>query len=394
MSASEVPLPVSMADVFTISGSNNAQDEQNKTSSSSSSSSSASARNTSSGPKSTIMGIPRWTLGILLLMVTVVMWTSSNFLASYIFADNTYSKPYFVTFANTAVFAFSLIPMLIKRLQDHQEGETLWLRFRAIWDDDDHRGKQNTRNSKNGVGHEDEDQDDDDVQSPLIGHASSDDSSSSSRPLSASQQLLVLDSTTHHNPQNDTNTPLPFRSILKLSIEFSTLWFAANYSAAACLEFTTVGSATILTSTSSIWTLIFGSLMGVESFSYRKLLGVLSSVTGIILISSVDLSGSTDQHRGNFPHKSIKELLIGDILALLSAVIYGFYTVLMKKRIGNESRVDVLLFFALVGLSNLLLLWPGFFVLHYTGVESWEWPPSGRVWIVIIPEKEAGLVDV
>ncbi len=36
----------------------------------------------SAGRIKKIWGIPRWTLGILLLLVTVVMWTSSNFLAS------------------------------------------------------------------------------------------------------------------------------------------------------------------------------------------------------------------------------------------------------------------------------------------------------------------------
>ncbi len=271
--------------------------------------------------------------------------------------------------------------MLLKRLQEDQRGETLWLRFRAAWDD---RGKSITRQTKMAVG-------DDDVQSPLIGHdthtdATSDDEDNElvqpQHTLSNSHSTSRLSSSTNNN--NHDNDPLPFREIVKLSIEFSSLWFAANYSAAACLEFTTVASATILTSTSSIWTLLFGSLMGVEIFSYKKLTGVLASVAGVILISSVDLSGTTDRHRGSFPHKTPRQLAIGDILALLSAVIYGFYTVLMKKRIGDESRVDVLLFFGLVGLSNLLLLWPGFFVLHYTGVETWEVPPSGRVWAVIL----------
>src|SRR4051812_28526666 len=49
---------------------------------------------------------------------------------------------------------------------------------------------------------------------------------------------------------------LSFRETAWLSLEFCMLWFLANYFASACLEYTSVGSATILTSTSSIWTLI------------------------------------------------------------------------------------------------------------------------------------------
>ena len=177
---------------------------------------------------------------------------------------------------------------------------------------------------------------------------------------------------------------ISFSETIKLSFEFCALWYAANYFAGACLEYTTVASATILSSTSSIWTLLFGSLAGVESFTFRKLIGVCASLAGIVLISSVDLSGSTDENRGSFPHKSTKQLAIGDSMAFFSAILYGFYTVLLKKRIGDESRVNVLLFFALVGFFNIVLIWPGFIILHFTGAERFAFPPSARVWIVVI----------
>lgn len=38
--------------------------------------------------------------------------------AKTIFADNTYSKPYFVTYVNTSFFAISLIPIVLKILYD------------------------------------------------------------------------------------------------------------------------------------------------------------------------------------------------------------------------------------------------------------------------------------
>ena len=183
----------------------------------------------------------------------------------------------------------------------------------------------------------------------------------------------------------DPDGPLSFRDTVKISLEFSLLWFSANYLVAACLEHTSVASSTILTSMSSIWTLIFGALMRVEKFSTRKLLGVLASFAGIILISTVDLSGKdNDKHRGDFPHKSQSQIAIGDAMAFGSAVMYGLYTIVMKKRIGNEDRVNMPLFFGLVGLFNVVFLWPGFFVLHFTGVEKFELPPSNKVWTVVL----------
>jgi solute carrier family 35 protein F5 len=184
-------------------------------------------------------------------------------------------------------------------------------------------------------------------------------------------------------PAKDDQLSVP--ETARLSLEFCVLWFIANYLVAACLEYTSVASSTILTSMSSIWTLIFGALLRVEAFSYKKLIGVLASLTGIILISLVDLSGKdNDEHRGNFPHKSQTEIAIGDAMAFGSAVMYGVYAIVMKKRIGNEDRVNMPLFFGLVGLFNCVLLWPGFFILHFTGVEKFQMPPTGTIWIIVL----------
>ena len=133
-----------------------------------------------------------------------------------------------------------------------------------------------------------------------------------------------------------------------------------------------------------IWTLLFGALISVENFTVKKLAGVLASLAGIVLISTVDLSADNDRNRGSFPHKSHAQIAVGDILALASAIFYGLYTVLMKKRIGDETRVNMPLFFGFVGLLNLLLLWPGFFILHYSGVEEFEVPPTRRIWAIIL----------
>lgn len=154
-----------------------------------------------------------------------------------------------------------------------------------------------------------------------------------------------------------------------LSLEFCMLWFSANYFASACLEYTSVASVTILTSTSSVWTLVFCALLRVDPFSMRKLIGVMASLLGVVLISTVDLTGKSDENRGSFPHKTTGQIAVGDSMALLSAVIYGMYITVMKRRVGNEEKVDMRLFFGLVGVFNLALLWPLFFILHWTNIE-------------------------
>jgi solute carrier family 35 protein F5 len=133
--------------------------------------------------------------------------------------------------------------------------------------------------------------------------------------------------------------------------------------------------------------------MRVERFTLLKFLGVLASLGGVALISMVDVSGDTDENRGSFPHKTPKELAIGDVMAFVSAVLYGFYTVFMKARIGDETRVNMPLFFGLVGLANVLLLWPGFIILHLTGVEPFQLPPTSRILNIVLINSASSLVS-
>jgi len=74
---------------------------------------------------------------------------------------------------------------------------------------------------------------------------------------------------------------------------------------------------------------------------------------------------------------------LGAIFALLSALFYSLYLVLLRRRVDHEDKLDIPLFFGFVGAFNLVLLWPGFFVLHYTGIETFEWP-SRRQWTFLL----------
>ncbi|KAF7720295.1 Uncharacterized protein PECH_003414 [Penicillium ucsense] len=322
-----------------------------------------------SGPQ--VLGVGRRTLGMALLLLVVVLWTASNFMGSTIFADNTYPKPFFVTYINTSLFTLPFFSAIISRTWGLWRSNQLSQvdSFQSLlqhWD---------TYTSK----HEERDI----LRSPCFDDEQEDRDSSYMRP----------------KMQGD-GAKLGLRATAKLSLEFCLLWVCANYFAMACLQYTTVGSTTILTSTSGVWTLIFGAMIGVERFTLRKLLGVIASLVGIILISRVDLS-STDAGDATsvtgggstFPHKTPTEIAIGDAMAAFSSVMYGIYTIVMKKQVGDESRVDMSMFFGMVGFFNLILLWPGFFILHWTGVEQFALPDTQRVWVIILVNSLSSLIS-
>lgn len=76
--------------------------------------------------------------------------------------------------------------------------------------------------------------------------------------------------------------------------------------------------------------------------------------------------------------------ILGDILALFSALFYAIYLIFLKVQIKDESRIDMQLFFGYVGLLNILLCWPVGLLLHWLGVESLEFPDTREIALAIL----------
>ncbi|EYE94059.1 putative integral membrane protein [Aspergillus ruber CBS 135680] len=325
-------------------------------------------------------GTARRSLGISLLLVVVVLWTASNFLASTIFADNTYSKPFFLTYLNTSCFILPLLGILLARifklwrLNKFSQITSLKSLLEHLDSGDPLQAdEQNQPILYHRAATGDGEEGDDDIRATDLG----------------TQREIVM--------EQYKSGKLGLRETAKLSLQFCILW--ANYFAMACLQHTTVGSTTILTSTSGVWTMVFGAALCVEKFTLRKFLGVIASLLGIILISRVDLSTSDapapddSGNNGSFPHKSSAEIALGDAMAAFSAIMYGVYTIVMKRQCGDESRVNMPLFFGLVGFFNMVFIWPGFIIMHFTGLEKFELPPTDRVWTILLVNSVSSLVS-
>ncbi|KAF9507773.1 hypothetical protein BS47DRAFT_1366447 [Hydnum rufescens UP504] len=160
--------------------------------------------------------------------------------------------------------------------------------------------------------------------------------------------------------------PLSTRETANLAILFCFLWFVANWSQNASLEHTSVASSTILASMSGFFTLLLGRVFHVEAFSFVRL--------GTVMTRGRPFSPEGGPSR---------RPLLGDILALLSAIFYAFYVILLKVRIQDESRVNMRLFFGFVGLFNVLCMWPIGFLLHWTKLEPFRLPSSKMQWVAI-----------
>ncbi|KAG9103270.1 hypothetical protein FRC06_011561 [Ceratobasidium sp. 370] len=286
----------------------------------------------------------QYVIGLVLLLVVVLEWTGSNFLTQDLF-EGGYNKPFFVTYMNTASFSVYLIPALVKYLGRKRFGEKYENEqgYQVLVDEDEEPQVDRGRTSPSPDGIE---------------------------------------------------LPLTTRETAKLAAIFCLFWFLANWTVNASLEFTSVASTTILASMSGFFTLLIGRFFQVESLSVEKIGAVIVSFVGCVLVSLADTSGKNPaQPPAEMPippGSSHPQAYLGkshdprDLLALGSALFYALYVVLLKVRIGDESRIDMQLFFGFVGTFNVLACWPIGVILHLAGVETFGLPNSRKAWYAVL----------
>lgn len=165
--------------------------------------------------------------------------------------------------------------------------------------------------------------------------------------------------------ESATDEPhLTWRETLKISAGFCPIWFIANYAFNVSLEYTSLSSNTILSTSSCFFALLLGSFWGIENFTLVKIIAIGICIGGVAVISISDASNLIPG----------KNPFVGNLLALISALMYGAYTVYLRVQIKHEKHVSMPMFFAFVGMINIMTLWPGLLLVHYIAVERFQWP--------------------
>ncbi|XP_049584894.1 solute carrier family 35 member F5 isoform X2 [Syngnathus scovelli] len=339
----------------------------------------------------------RMVLGVVILLLVDVIWVASSELTSYIFRRQEYNKPFFSTFVKTSMLVLYLLGFLLWRPWRQQCTGTLKRRQASRFGDTEAYFAPCANDTAVNDG----------LSEPLYVPVKFPDAPAdlsngsmetnrqsaackkqrvrfsdmtevrrlpSTQAVEAKMSRMSYPAAKDHEAALHAATKLSIRDVAKLSFFFCFVWFLANLSYQEALSDTQVAIVNILSSTSGLFTLILAAVFPSSSsdrFTLSKLLAVVLSVGGVVLVSLSALERPDDKGAA------------GSLWSLAGALFYAVYVVMIKRWADGEEKLDIPMFLGFVGLFNLLLLWPGFLLMHYAGLEAFEIP--GRlVWTYIL----------
>lgn len=110
----------------------------------------------------------------------------------------------------------------------------------------------------------------------------------------------------------------------------------------------------------TVFVFIFSILILKERLRLLKTISVIVCVVGVVLLAV----GSSDGN-STFPH-----VWLGYLLCFFSAALYALYEVLFAKYFGSQNLRSTFLFLFFTGIFVLFVLWPGFFIVYYSGLDT------------------------
>lgn len=315
-------------------------------------------------------------MGIALILCVTVIWVASSEWIQHIFGELDFEKPYFLTYFNTTGFCFWNLGYLISEKWSRVPHDERTLEQPIFIEDIDlvtespeemrereHNDarervlRKEARRNKFAIQR---------IQDFFMECNDDGEALDNFDECSSREQSDVEDG---QRVRVERVRLYSVRKIWRCAMLFCPLWFFANYLFNVSLSMTSVSSNTILSSTSSVWTLVLSYVALRQPISEGRILGVLLCVGGTIMVGVSDRNSGTG-----------KESLWGDLLALVSAVFYASYTTVLKWCLPEDERFSMGMVFGAVGVINFLFFWPGLLVVHALGWERLRFPSWGQFW--------------
>lgn len=286
-------------------------------------------------------------LGVIFLVIAIVSWLTGLELVNAVLKSDEYHKPIFLSFITGLCFLIYLLPEFFAGL--------FW--FLRICVSAFVKTKRSAQVQPSD--------------SPLLSYSDLD--------LDQSHDDGAIKD--GDNDAYDVAVPLTRREMLLLACQIAIIYFAYNIFVMAALQYTSASNQTILGSTTAMFTLFMGVLLGIDRFTSKKVICVGTSLVGVILISL-----GAKQAAGNNDSKfEPKNPALGNFFALLGAFSYGLYLIVMKVQCGMGNKTtDERKLFGWVGIFTFVLGLPVLVLVDALGIEEFALPKNNTAMTMIM----------
>jgi drug/metabolite transporter (DMT)-like permease len=130
------------------------------------------------------------------------------------------------------------------------------------------------------------------------------------------------------------------------------------------INFTFAANAAVMLGTIPVWIAVVGHFFFGERLTRIKLLGILFAFGGVALIMEGSEKGIT----------LASETIVGDLIILLSASVFGIYTLFSKKMLSRYTPIQFTTLMMLTGGTALIVAGlPWVVTLDYSGITLAGW---------------------
>ncbi|KAI1319923.1 hypothetical protein EDD11_002598 [Mortierella claussenii] len=167
------------------------------------------------------------------------------------------------------------------------------------------------------------------------------------------------------------------RHLFWVTFGMTVLYMVPSYLWYTCVAMTSMANLTAIYNTACFFAYLFSILLLKERIVLNKVVAVLLSLLGVVVISLTMKASVIPEEDGvSYVKEHTPISFVGNILALIGAALYGFEEVVYKKYASPKLK-PVMFANTLTGLMGVVtctMLWVPIPILHWTGHEIFELP--------------------
>ncbi|KAJ5493893.1 Drug/metabolite transporter [Penicillium fimorum] len=201
---------------------------------------------------------------------------------------------------------------------------------------------------------------------------------------------MVESQEVHLSPRASNRSPV--RYMLLTTAFVTTALTVAGGSWYVAVNMTTASDLTAIYNCSAFFAYAFSIPLLNEKLRFDKVFSVAVATIGVMVVAYGDRPAKKPSKGGETVEDRVAQnRLLGNVVIGIGSVLYGLYEVLYKRfacppegTSPGRGTIFANTFGSLIGVFTLLVLWIPLPFLHWTGLETFEWPTGEAAWMLII----------